>query len=235
MSDINSEITKDVYLVVPAFNEEKTVSQIIEGIAEKGYKVILVNDGSKDKTLEFAIESKRKYPNQIFVVSHVINRGLGAALKTGMVLALEKGAKYIVTFDADGQHEIEDIPIVCKPLVDGKADVVIGARPFEDMPLSKSFANYIMNALTLIFYGRKVKDSQSGLRAFTAYAADVINIVSRGYGVSSEFIKEISDKNLRLEEVTITTIYTPETQNKGTDAIVGLRILTKMVIDLFRI
>ncbi len=235
MSDVNSEITKDVYLVVPAFNEEKTVSQIIEGIAEKGYKVILVNDGSKDKTLEFAIESKRKYPNQIFVVSHVINRGLGAALKTGMVLALEKGAKYIVTFDADGQHEIEDIPKVCKPLVDGEADVVIGARPFEDMPLSKSFANYIMNALTLIFYGRKVKDSQSGLRAFTAHAADVINIVSRGYGVSSEFIKEISDKNLILEEVTITTIYTPETQNKGTDAIVGLRILTKMVIDLFRI
>ena len=235
MSEINSELTKDVYLVVPAFNEEKTVSQIIEGIADKGYNVILVNDGSKDKTLKLAIESKRKYPNQIFVVSHVINRGLGAALKTGMVVALNKGARYIVTFDADGQHEIEDIPKVCKPLQDGDADVVIGARPFEDMPISKSFANIIMNALTLIFYGRNVKDSQSGLRAFTAHAADVINIVSRGYGVSSEFIKEISDKNLRLAEVTITTIYTPETQNKGTDAIVGLKILTKMVLDLFRI
>ena len=235
MENINSELTNDVYLVVPAFNEEKTVSQIIEGIADKGYNVILVNDGSKDKTLKLAIESKRKYPNQIFVVSHVINRGLGAALKTGMVVALNKGAKYIVTFDADGQHEIEDIPKVCKPLQDGEADVVIGARPFEDMPISKSFANIIMNALTLIFYGRNVKDSQSGLRAFTAHAADVINIVSRGYGVSSEFIKEISDKNLRLAEVTITTIYTPETQNKGTDAIVGLKILTKMVIDLFRI
>ena len=100
---------------------------------------------------------------------------------------------------------------------------------------SKSFANIIMNSLTLLFYGKNVKDSQSGLRAFTAHAADVINIVSRGYGVSSEFIKEISDKNLRLSEVTITTIYTPETQNKGTDAIVGLKILTKMVLDLFRI
>ena len=235
MENINSELTKDVFLVVPAFNEEKTVSQIIEGIADKGYNVILVNDGSRDKTFDLAIESKRKYPNQIFVVSHVINRGLGAALKTGMVVALNKGAKYIVTFDADGQHEIEDIPKVCKPLQDEEADVVIGARPFEDMPISKSFANIIMNALTLLFYGRNVKDSQSGLRAFTAHAADEINIVSRGYGVSSEFIKEISDKNLRLAEVTITTIYTPETQNKGTDAIVGLKILTKMVIDLFRI
>lgn len=235
MSNTDSENKKDIYLVVPAFNEEKTVSEIIEGIAEKGYNVILVNDGSKDKTLDLAIESKKKYPHQIFVVSHVINRGLGAALKTGMVAALDKNAKYIITFDADGQHEIEDIPKVCKPLQAGEADVVIGARPFEDMPISKSFANIIMNALTFIFYGRKVKDSQSGLRAFTAQAADKINIVSRGYGVSSEFIKEISDKNLRLSEVTITTIYTPETQNKGTDAIVGLRILTKMVLDLFRL
>ena len=156
-------------------------------------------------------------------------------MKTGMVVALNKNAKYIVTFDADGQHEIDDIPKVCKPLQDGEADVVIGARPFEDMPISKSFANLIMNALTFIFYGRNVKDSQSGIRAFTEEAADKINIVSRGYGVSSEFIKEISDKDLRLSEVTITTIYTPETQNKGTDAIVGFRILTKMVLDLFRI
>ena len=65
MSSLNSDIAKDIYLVVPAFNEEKTVSQIIEGIAEKGYNVILVNDGSKDKTLELAIESKRKYPDRI--------------------------------------------------------------------------------------------------------------------------------------------------------------------------
>ena len=235
MLDSNSEFTKDVYLVVPAFNEERTVSQIIEAIAEKGYNVVLVNDGSRDKTLELATESKRKYPNQISVVSHIINRGLGAALKTGMVVALNKGAKYIVTFDADGQHEIEDISKVCKPLQDGEADVVIGARPFEDMPISKSFANLIMNGLTYIFYGRNVKDSQSGLRAFTAEAADKINIVSRGYGVSSEFIKEISDKKLKLAEVTITTIYTPDTQHKGTDAIVGLRILAKMVLDLFRV
>ena len=235
MSNLNSENTDGIFLVVPAYNEENTVSQIIEGIADRGYSVILVNDGSADNTLQLATDSKRKYPDKIFVVSHVINRGLGAALKTGMTVALNKGAKYIVTFDADGQHEIGDIPGVCKPLQEGKADVVIGSRPFEDMPISKSFANIVMNALTFIFYGRKVKDSQSGLRAFTAEAADKINVVSTGYGVSSEFIKEISDKNLKLDEVTITTIYTPETQHKGTDAIVGLKILAKMVIDLFRI
>ena len=229
-----SDSRNDIYVVVPAYNEEKTVSQIIEGIVKEGYNVVLVNDGSKDNTLNLAIESKSKYPNKIFVISHMINRGLGAALKTGMTVARNKGAKYILTFDADGQHEIADIEKVVKPLQDGEADACIGARPFKDMPLSKSFANLVMNFLTLVFYGCNVQDSQGGLRAFTADAAAKINVVSSGYGVSSEFIKEISDKNLRLSEVTITTIYTPETQNKGTDAIVGLKILFKMIIDLFR-
>ena len=231
MSDSRDEI----FVVVPAYNEEKTVSQIIEGIAKEGYNVVLVNDGSSDNTLNLAIESKAKYPNQIFIVSHVINRGLGAALKTGMETAIRKDAKYILTFDADGQHAIEDIAKVVKPLQEGKADACIGARPLKDMPISKSFANFVMNFLTLIFYGRNVRDSQSGLRAFTADAASKVNIVSSGYAVSSEFIKEISDKNFRLEEVTITTIYTPETQHKGTDAIVGIKILFKMILDLFRI
>lgn len=230
MSDSNNEI----FVVVPAYNEEKTVSSIIEGIVSEGYNVVLVNDGSKDNTLKLAIESKRKYPDKIFVISHMINRGLGAALKTGMTVALNKKVKYILTFDADGQHEISDIAKVVRPLQDGGADACIGARPLNDMPFSKSFANFVMNFLTLIFYGRNVRDSQGGLRAFTAEAARQINVVSSGYAVSSEFIKEISDKNLRLAEVTITTIYTPETQHKGTDAIVGLKILFKMILDLFR-
>ena len=226
MSDSKNEI----FVVVPAYNEEKTVCQIIEGIANEGYNVVLVNDGSKDNTLNLAIKSKVKYPDKIFIVSHVINRGLGAALKTGIDASIKKRAKYILTFDADGQHEIEDIAKVVRPLQEGNADACIGARSLKDMPISKSFANFVMNFLTLIFYGRNVKDSQSGLRAFTADAASQINIVSSGYAVSSEFIKEISDKNFRLEEVTITTIYTPETQHKGTDAIVGLKILFKMVL-----
>lgn len=231
MSDSRDEI----FVVVPAYNEEKTVSQVIEGIASEGYNVMLVNDGSKDNTLNLATESKGKYPDRIFIVSHIINRGLGAALKTGMTAALKKGAKYILTFDADGQHDISDIAKVVKPLQEGKADACIGARPLRDMPFSKSFANFVMNFLTLIFYGRNVKDSQSGLRAFTADAASKINVVSSGYAVSSEFIKEISDNHLELAEVEITTIYTPETQHKGTDAIVGIKILFKMILDLFKI
>lgn len=229
------EDTDGVFLIVPAFNEERTVSKVIEEIANRGYHVVLVNDGSKDNTYINAKKSQEKYPNNIFIVSHIINRGLGAALKTGLVSARNHGAKFVVTFDSDGQHEVDDIAKVCKPLKEGKSEVVIGARPFSDMPITKNFANTVMNLLTLIFYQVNVKDSQSGLRAFTIDAANKINIVSEGYGVSSEFIREIKDNNLKLEEVTITTIYTDDTQHKGTNAMVGFKIMCKMFLDLFRL
>lgn len=223
-----------VYLVIPAYNEEKHVKKVLYDVANLGYKIILVNDGSKDNTLKLAREVQKLYPHQVFIVSHVINRGLGAALKTGMTVALKHGAQYIITFDADGQHAFEDISKVVKPLKESKADAVIGSRIFDDMPRTKHFANDVMNILTHIFYGIKVKDSQSGLRAFSAKAAKEINVVSPGYGVSSEFIKEIKDNHIEFDEVPITTIYTDETQHKGTNAIVGIKIMFKMIIDLFR-
>lgn len=230
----NLEDIEDVFIVIPAYNEEKTVGEIIEEIAKRNYKVILVDDGSKDNTYKIAKNSKLKYPNNIFIYNHVINRGLGSALKTGMEGALKLNAKFVVTFDADGQHNIDDIIKVCKPLKNGEADVVIGSRPFEDMPLSKNFANTVMNLLTLVFYKTKVKDSQSGLRAFKSDIIHKLDIVSQGYAVSSEFIREFKKNNLKLKEVTITTIYTPETQAKGTNAIVGLKILLKMILDIFK-
>ena len=110
--------TEGVYLVVPAYNEEKHVETVLRDISKLGYHIILVNDGSKDNTLEIARSVQKDYPNQIYIVSHIINRGLGAALKTGMTDALKHNAKYIITFDADGQHAFEDIPKVLKPLQD---------------------------------------------------------------------------------------------------------------------
>ncbi len=229
-----TDYIKDTFLVVPAYNEEKHVEKVLIDIANLGYNIILVNDGSSDNTLNIARNVQNIYPSQIHIVSHVINRGLGAALKTGMTVALKHNAKYIITFDADGQHNFEDIAKVIKPLMERKADAVIGSRIFDDMPTTKHFANDVMNLLTHIFYGVKVKDSQSGLRAFSAAAARQIDIVSAGYGVSSEFIKEIKDNHIVYDEVPITTIYTEETQHKGTNAIIGIKIMIKMIFDLFR-
>jgi hypothetical protein len=91
-----------------------------------------------------------------------------------------------------------------------------------------------MNFLTLIFYGIYVKDSQSGLRAFTAKSTRVLNLNSRGYGVSSEIVSEIKKNNLKLKEVPIQTIYNSYALSKGTNTSVGLKILAKMFIDIFK-
>ena len=118
---------------------------------------------------------------------------------------------------------------VLEPLVTGRAKAVIGVRPFKDMPFSRSFANGIMNLLTKIFYKVDVSDSQTGFRAITIDALKQITINARGYLISSEFIREVNDKNIPFEEVPIKTIYTPETQAKGTNVKEAIKILFQMI------
>ena len=131
--------------------------------------------------------------------------------------------------DSDGQHSADDLDAVIEPLVSGRAQAVIGVRPLEDMPKSRNFANAVMNFLTKIFYGVDVSDSQTGFRALTIDALNQITINARGYLISSEFIREVNDNRIPFEEVTIQTIYTPETQSKGTNSKVALKILFQMM------
>ena len=226
--------SEKIFIMVPAYNEEKTLEYVLIDLLNRGYYVVLVDDGSKDNTFEIARNVQRNYSKKLFLHKHIINRGLGAAIKTGICAALNHGADYIVTFDADGQHNPEDIVNVIKPLINGEADVVIGSRVFSDMPLTRNFGNYLMNILTFIFHGLYVQDSQSGLRAFTRNATKKLNLRYRGYDISSEIIREIKSNNLKLSEIPITTIYTDETMNKGTNTRIGLKILFRMVLDLFK-
>ncbi|PKL68747.1 MAG: glycosyltransferase family 2 protein [Methanobacteriales archaeon HGW-Methanobacteriales-1] len=228
------KLNKELFVVVPAYNEEKTVAKVVTELCEMGYMVVVVDDGSHDKTYSIVKDLQEKYPKQISIYSHTINRGLGAALKTGLEASLRKGAKYMVTFDADCQHDPYDIDNVCEPLKLDEADVVLGDRNFDDMPLSKKISNQIMNFITLLFYGVKVKDSQSGLRAFNSKTTQLLELQSRGYGVSSEIVREIKKNHLRLKEVPIKTIYTPYSISKGTNATIGIKILFKMIIDILK-
>ncbi|MGB9980622.1 glycosyltransferase family 2 protein [Methanobacterium sp.] len=221
----------NIYVVMPAYNESKTIKKVIEDLKERNLKMVIIDDGSHDKTYKIAESSIYNHGS---IYRHVINRGLGAALETGIKAALAKSADIIVTFDADGQHDPNDIIPVCKPLMEKRADVVIGTRNFNKMPASKKFGNTVMNMITRIFYGIHVNDSQSGLRAFNRKAAKVLDINSRGYGVSSEIIGEIKKYNLKVEEVEIKTIYTDYSMSKGTNLMVGLKILAKLIIDILK-
>lgn len=226
---VSEEDKKDTYVILPAYNEATRIQPVIEEIAEKGYKMVIVNDGSSDNTLEVIKESKRKYPDSIHIYSHIINRGVGVAMQTGFDAVLKYNPRFIVNMDSDGQHDADDLENVLEPLVTGRAQAVIGVRPLKDMPLSRNIANAIMNLLTRIFYKVDVSDSQTGFRAITIDALKKININARGYLISSEFIREVNDNKIPFEEVPIRTIYTPETQAKGTNVTVAFKILIQMI------
>ncbi|WP_292613288.1 glycosyltransferase family 2 protein [Methanobacterium sp. BAmetb5] len=225
---------KGIYVILPAYNEEKTLDGVMKELVDLGVNLIVVDDGSTDNTYCVARGFVKRYPSQVSLYRHPLNRGLGGALRTGIKAAIAHQADIIVTFDADGQHHSQDIIPLCLPLINGAADVVIGKRNFQEMPFRKKFGNVVMNIITLLFYGRDVEDSQSGLRAFSNEAAGSMELHSRDYGISSEIIGEVQRKKLRLVEVPITTIYTDYSLSKGTNTSVGLKILAKLIRNIFK-
>lgn len=207
---------------------------------KEGVKVIVVDDGSTDRTAEIARQAGAT------VVRHPINRGLGAALSTGMEAAMRLGADIIVTLDADGQHDPGEVAGLIKPIEEGTADVVIGSRflspspqssPLEgeegrggNVPATRRLANWVGNIITWILFGIHVTDSQSGFRAFSRQAAKQIRIRTNTMEVSSEIIREIKLHGLRLKEVPIKAIYTEYSLSKGQGFLKGLETLWKLIM-----
>lgn len=211
--------------VIPAYNEEKTIADVLERTRLFVDEIIVVNDGSSDRTAQIA-KSKN-----VIVVSHVINRGLGAAIGTGFDAALKFGADMVVTLDADGQHDPSEIPKFVSA-IQGGADTVIGSRMLNPsgMPWFRRVANRLGNLVTLFLFGAHVTDSQSGFRAFNKFALKKIKIRTNRMEVSSELIAESKVHKLNLVEVPIKAIYTDYSLSKGQGFFVGIKTLLKLVL-----
>ena len=215
--------------IIPAFNEEKTLGAVILNLKKHVSQIIVVDDGSTDKTGPIAREKNAK------VYRHLINRGLGGALKTGIEAALQNKADIIITLDADGQHDPNEIPKLIKPIIERKADAVIGSRFLtrQPMPLFRRMGNNFLNLVTFFLFGVRTSDSQSGMRAFSKKAAQSLEINSNGMEVSSEILKEIKVKKLKMKEVPIKSIYTDYSLSKGQGFIPGIKTLIKILWSLF--
>ena len=199
------------YIILPAYCEEKVIKEVIASIRQEGYKnIIVVDDGSNDNTYEQAKKTG------VVTISHPINRGKGAATQTGIDAAKLLDADIIVTMDSDGQHDPKDIKKLVKPILDGKADVVIGSRMLntKDMPQSRILMNKIANIVTYIFFGIMVGDSQSGLRAYSKKAYNSVYTYMDRYEFESEMLGQIKDANLKIKEVPIKVIYTEYSKSK---------------------
>lgn len=221
------------YIVVPAYNEEKTISVVLDDLLRyfRAEEIVVVNDGSRDRTAEIA-RSKN-----VHVLTHLVNRGLGGALGTGIKYSLRRGARLILTFDADGQHLVSDALRVMKPVAEGKADFAVGSRLKGDtsqMPFVKRFGNFVLDAITAVFARKYVSDSQSGLRCFNRECASKITITCDRYAVSSEIIIEVSKNGCRIVEVPIKAVYTEYSMKKGTNILEGVKIALNLLFDKLR-
>lgn len=214
-------MSSDVWIVIPAYEEEMTIGSVLEGLNKEGYdRVIVVDDGSEDRTAEISRSKGAK------VVSHKDNQGLGAAIRTGLKEARSRGAEVVVTFDADGQHDPKEIDRLIEKL-DG-ADFVIGERSREQMPLNKRVGNYGLDVITYML-GGVLTDSQSGFRAFGPKALAKIRIRSDKYSVSSEIVIQVGEKNLEFESISIKGIFTDYSKSSGTTIASGLKIFLDLL------
>lgn len=225
-------MSKKIFIVIAAYNESKKIQKVILDLKKQGYKnIILVDDGSSDNTYDIAKK------NKIFVLKHVINRGQGAALKTGIDFAIQKKADILITYDADGQFLASDIKNIIKPILNNEADIVLGSRFLGkaiNIPFLKKITLKLGVIVVFLLYGIKVTDSQCGFRALTYESSKKIDITSDRMEHAGEFFSEIVSKKLRYKEIPITVIYNKYSLIKGQSwdrsITLGLKMLFKRLL-----
>lgn len=215
-------------MVIPAYNEAEAIGAVVAELIARRHEVIVVDDGSRDSTAAVAER------HGAIVLRHVINRGQGAALQTGIRCALQRGAEEIVTFDSDGQHVAEDVDSLVAPLRAGRADVVLGSRfigTTEGMTRRRRAVLAAAVIFTRVASRVRVTDTHNGLRAFTRSAAAKLEIRLDRMAHASEVLDQIARHGLRYEEVPVHIRYTEYSRRKGQSSLAALRILVDYVLE----
>ena len=194
---------------IPAFNEEKNIAAIITKLADITDTIIVCNDGSADLTSDIAEKMGA------FVINHEKNLGYGAAIRSIFLKAKELDGDILVTFDADGQHRIEDIEKVTKPIIDQEVDLVIGSRFLDEsekeVPQYRKVGIKVITKITNASIKKQLTDSQSGFRAYSKKVVNELNPSESGMGISTEILIKASAKNFRILEVPIKILYAGDT------------------------
>ena len=221
----------ELFFIIRVFNEAKIVGTVIKELHSMGYKnLIVVDDGSSDNSLEILSKT-----NGIYLLHHVINRGAGAALKTGIDYALTfKECKYIATIDADGQHRLSDLNKFIKVLDEDSADFVIGSRFLNKessklVPFKKKLLLKAAIVVTIFLSSIRLTDSHNGYRVMNRKAAEQISLTFDGFEYASELIDEIEANKLRIKEVPVNIDYTEYSMQKGQKMTNSIRIFFKMI------
>lgn len=217
----------EVYITIPMYNDEKMILNVIKSLKEEGYNnIVIVDDGSKDNGYNVVKEN-----TDVIVTKHIINRGQGATLQTGMEIAIEKGAKYIVHFDSDGQHDVKDIDHMIDTLIEGKYDIVLGSRFLQknDVPLKKMIVLKLGIFFTYLLSQIWLTDVHNGLRVMTSETAKKLNLQHDRMEHASEILDKVKVLNLKYTEVPVTIHYTDYSQAKGQSISNSINIAFKLI------
>jgi glycosyltransferase involved in cell wall biosynthesis len=192
-----------IVAIIPCLNEERFIGDVVARAIKHVDKVIVVDDGSSDNTAIVASQSGAE------VISHGTRQGAGAATRTGFNAAIKYGAEIVVSLDGDGQHNPDEIPDVVQPVMAGKADLVIGSRFLctAEVPVHRKFGIDAITWLYNVGHKDKIVDGQSGFRAYSRKALEVIKITYPGFGFSIQTLVQPRKNKLKITEVPISCIY----------------------------
>ncbi len=215
------------WIIIPAYNEETRLELVLRGLNLKLFRIVVVDDGSSDQTASVAVNSG------VIVLRHLINRGQGAALRTGIQFALDQDAKEIITFDADGQHQADDLSSLLNVLRTTGADLVIGSRflgSAPGIPLHRWCLLKLAVVFTRITTGLNLTDVHNGLRAMTAEAAGKLTFTEDGMAHASQILSMAARLKLRVHEVPCSVVYSEQSLAKGQRSSAAFRILGRLAI-----
>jgi len=227
MSSIPRLHLDDVYVVVAAYCEPDIIMETVGTLVDCFPHVVVVDDGSPDATAERASRAGA------IVLRHPFNLGQGAALQTGIAYALEQGARYVATFDADGQHAISDLNRMLEVLKEDNLDIVLGSRflgESPDLPRLRWIGLKAAVLFTKLTSGLRLTDTHNGLRAMTADAARKLKITQNRMAHASEIINGIARLRLRYREVPVTIRYSEYSLSKGQKLTGSVNILVELLV-----
>ena len=198
-----------IIIGIPAFNEEKNIASIITKLMGITDTIIVCNDGSSDLTSKIAEKMGA------VVINHEKNLGYGGAIRSIFFKAKEMNGDVLVTFDADGQHRVEDVKTVIEPIINQEADLVIGSRFLDEsekeVPQYRKVGIKVITKITNASIKKQLTDSQSGFRAYSKQVINELNPSELGMGISTEILIKASSKNFKIFEVPIKIIYSGDT------------------------
>lgn len=196
----------NIFIVIPTYNESRTIGPIVSALDKRGFRVVVVDDGSRDKTIVEA----NKFGAEI--IAHAKNAGKGCSIREGLEYALENGCEAAITMDGDGQHSLNDIDKFLDEYRKSGSDLILGNRLHnpKKMPFIRRCTNFFMSFLISLLITKRIDDSQCGYRLISRKGIEKMQLVTAKYEIESEMLVEAKRRGLRMSVVNIDSIYEGE-------------------------